>query len=124
MTRPEELKGETPRYKSKCGWLYVTINANEEGKVQEIFLRLGKQGCCARAWTQPTGELLSDFIKTSKVERIWKHFYGIECVESGNGRSCQQIIADALEPYCTDKEFIKNVKESIKSQQKNREENQ
>uniref|UniRef100_A0A6H1Z8W9 ribonucleoside-diphosphate reductase n=1 Tax=viral metagenome TaxID=1070528 RepID=A0A6H1Z8W9_9ZZZZ len=113
--RPETLSGPRPRYKTKCGWFYVTINCDDSDKPIEIILALGKTGTCARAWCQSTGELLTDFLKTSKVERVWKHFYGVECVNNAEGLSCQNAIAKALESY-VDPEFIEKVKNKVAEQ--------
>ena len=120
MTRPDVLKGSTPFVKTKCGKIYITVNVNEEGRPCEIQMRLGKTGTCARAWNQSVGELLSDFLKTSKVGRIWKHFYGIDCGPGNtDGVSCQAAIALVLEPYVTDREFVREVKERVAQQRVN-----
>jgi ribonucleoside-diphosphate reductase alpha chain len=110
MTRPEELKGETSFYQTKCGKLYITLNSNEEGKLQEIFLKLGRAGTCARAWNQTMGELLTDFLKTSKPERIVKHFKDVDCVNTGSieGMSCQNAIACALQRWIDDNKKEEN----------------
>lgn len=116
--RPDVLAGSTSRYRSKCGWLYATPNVNERGELVELILKLGKQGSCARAWLQTSGELITDFLGTSKIDRIWKHFYGIDCVANAEGLSCQQIIANVLESFC-DKDFVKEVKERVAKQREN-----
>lgn len=114
--RPETLSGPRPRYKTKCGWFYVTINCDDDsGKPIEIILALGKTGTCARAWCQSTGKILTELLKTSKVELIWKHFYGVECVNNAEGLSCQNAIAKALESY-VDPEFIQKVKTKVTKQ--------
>jgi hypothetical protein len=116
--RPETLLGKTPRFKSKCGWLYVTVDVNEKNELVEVFFRLGKQGSCARAWLQNQGEIITDWLSTSKVDRIWKHYYGINCVGNIEGLSCQNIIANVLEPFCN-KEYVREIKERVGKQKEN-----
>jgi ribonucleoside-diphosphate reductase alpha chain len=47
MNRPTVLNGHTHKVKTgQCGSIYITVNKDENGKIIEVFSRLGKQGGC------------------------------------------------------------------------------
>jgi hypothetical protein len=57
VTRPVQQKGDTPRIKTGCGYLYLTDCSNTE--YPEIFLRLGKTGGCPAAFLQALAKVIS-----------------------------------------------------------------
>jgi ribonucleoside-diphosphate reductase alpha chain len=56
--RPMVLVGKTYKLRTEMGNVYVTVNADEEGP-QEVFVRLGKSGSSAMAFTEAIGRLIS-----------------------------------------------------------------
>ncbi|MEZ8217058.1 ribonucleoside-diphosphate reductase, adenosylcobalamin-dependent [Candidatus Fervidibacteria bacterium JGI MDM2 SSWTFF-3-K9] len=56
--RPMVMVGKTYKLRTEMGNVYVTVNADEEGP-QEVFVRLGKSGSSAMAFTEAIGRLIS-----------------------------------------------------------------
>jgi ribonucleoside-diphosphate reductase alpha chain len=108
--RPEMIKGSTRLMHTGCGNLYVTINADDEGHLFELFTSMGKAGGCAASQSEAIGRLVSlAFRSNIEPDEVVKQLKGISCHEpawhsSGKILSCSDAIAKALEHY--------NVKES------------
>jgi len=103
--RPEKLSGHTHRLKTGCGNLYVTVNV-DNGKVHEVFVRLGKAGGCASSQTESLGRLITLAVRAGvSIEEVCKQLQGIGCqqpVFAGEGRknlSCADAVANALRGY-------------------------
>ena len=97
MTRPQDLHGQTQRIRTGCGWLYITVNEHDN-KPYEIFLRLGKAGNCASAWTEAIGRVTSLAIrKGATIEEVIKQLSGISCnVPTQACSSCVDGVAKIL----------------------------
>lgn len=109
--RPDKLHGSTHRLKTGCGNLYVTINLDESGKPEEVFVRLGKAGGCASSQTEALGRLITLALRHDvPIEDIIKHLGGIGCHQpafsGGGGRnlSCADAVANALKAHVSQKE--------------------
>lgn len=77
--RPPELFGKTPKIKTGCGNLYVTINENE-GKTSEVLPTLGKAGGCASAITQAVGRLAGLALRRGATDNeVAEQLKGIAC---------------------------------------------
>jgi ribonucleoside-diphosphate reductase alpha chain len=76
--RPTQQKGETPRKKTGCGYLYLTDCIDTD--YPEFFLRLGKTGGCPAAMLSALAKVsslaLRAGVKKEDLIRIWK---GIHC---------------------------------------------
>jgi len=103
--RPKEMKGITHRKKTGCGNMYVTINKTDDGKVLEVFARLGRAGGCASSQTEALGRLISCALKHDiPIEAITKQLSGIRC-QNPVGQddqlvgSCSDAIAQVLSKY-------------------------
>ena len=59
VNRPHTLRGVTPKINTGHGTLYPTINMDENGKIVEVFINLGKVGDCTAAFTEAIARLLS-----------------------------------------------------------------
>lgn len=95
--RPPELFGKTPKIKTGCGNLYVTINENE-GKPSEVLLRLGKAGGCAAAMTEGMGRMISLALRNGATqEEVAKQLSSIGCSTPTNEcSSCVDGIAKVM----------------------------
>ena len=110
MNRPERVKGETPRLKTGCGWIYITESLPEE-EYKEVFCRLGKSGGCAAAFLDGIGRLITHSLNSEVVtkETIIRSFSGIQCPNpqwNGNVQvlSCVDAIAKVLKSNEKEKE--------------------
>ncbi len=75
------MPGFTRRVKMACGYVYITINHDLEGRPAEIFARLGKAGGCQCALLQGIARTLSILAQESPeaLERALASLKGIEC---------------------------------------------
>jgi ribonucleoside-diphosphate reductase alpha chain len=103
--RPDVLKGITKRMSTGCGYIYVTINEDENGQIFELFTSMGKAGGCASSQSEALGRLISLALRSNiEPQQIVKHLKGIICHQQSlgcNGKilSCADSIAKALEQY-------------------------
>jgi len=103
--RPEMIKGSTRLMHTGCGNLYVTINADDDGHLFELFTSMGKAGGCAASQSEAIGRLVSlAFRSNIEPDEVVKQLKGISCHEpawhsSGKILSCSDAIAKALEQY-------------------------
>lgn len=101
MTRPQTLKGTTHRIKTGCGYLYITDNTDSD--CAEIILRLGKPGCCPRAFLQAIAMTASVALRYGMPkEKLISQWKGIQCPSPmwSEGRqvlSCPDAVAQVLE---------------------------
>ena len=97
VKRPPELFGKTPKIKTGCGNLYVTINENG-GKPSEVLLRLGKAGGCAAAMTEGLGRMISLALRSGATDDdIIKQLSGIGCnIPAPACSSCVDGVAKIL----------------------------
>ncbi len=105
--RPAELQGTTPRVKTKCGYMYVTLNESG-GKLIEMFIKIGKSGTCARHYTEMAGRVITTAVKRgASLEKI---IHAIDrCAPcqgaalSTDGVSCGEAIVKILSDYAESK---------------------
>lgn len=103
--RPEKIHGETRLMKTGCGNIYVTVNADENGQVFELFTHMGKAGGCASSQAEAIGRLVSLSLRSNiEPDVIIKQLKGITChnqawSSGGKITSCSDAIAKALEMY-------------------------
>jgi ribonucleoside-diphosphate reductase alpha chain len=113
---PAEVVGLTPRRRAKvtsgvtervttgCGYIYVTVNSDEQG-ICEVFSSLGKAGGCASAQLEATCRLISLALRSGvDVTSVAKQLRGIRCPsiawEDGKSvLSCADAIASVLEKH-------------------------
>jgi ribonucleoside-diphosphate reductase alpha chain len=102
--RPIVTMGSTERMRTGCGYLYVTINEDEEG-LCELFTQMGKGGGCAASNSEAVSRLCSLALRSGVVPHsIIKQLKGIRCPSpamdtGGVIRSCSDAVAKALERY-------------------------
>jgi len=97
--RGEVLPGSTRRIKTGCGNIYITTNRNDNGKIEEVFIRLGKAGGCASSQTEALGRLITLALKYgTPIEDIVKQLLGIGCQQPVFAGSSNKILscADAV----------------------------
>jgi ribonucleoside-diphosphate reductase alpha chain len=102
--RPKVTKGVTERVNTGCGYIYVTVNFDEQG-ICEVFSSLGKAGGCASAQLEATCRLISLALRSGiETASITKQLRAIRCpsVAWEQGRlvlSCSDAIGGVLEKY-------------------------
>jgi ribonucleoside-diphosphate reductase alpha chain len=106
--RPKVTRGVTERVNTGCGYIYVTVNFDQQG-ISEVFSTLGKAGGCAAAQLEAISRLTSLALRSGiDVDSIVKHLRGIRCPsiawEQGHAiLSCADAIASVLEKYIREK---------------------
>ena len=95
--RPEILFGKTPRIKTGCGWLYITINYCDS-KPFEILPNFGKSGGCGSASAEAIGRMTSLALrKGATIEEVIKELGEISChLPTPTCKSCYDGVASIL----------------------------
>ncbi len=102
--RPKVTKGITERVNTGCGYIYVTVNFDDQG-ICEVFSSLGKAGGCASAQLEAASRLISLALRSGiDIASVTKQLRAIRCpsVAWEQGRlvlSCSDAIASILEKY-------------------------
>ena len=102
--RSKITTGVTERVTTGCGYIYVTVNRDDQG-ICEVFSSLGKAGGCASAQLEATSRLISLALRSGvDVASVVKQLRGIRCPsiawEEGKSiLSCADAIASVLEKH-------------------------
>ena len=102
--RAKITNGITERATTGCGYIYVTVNSDEQG-ICEVFSTLGKAGGCASAQLEATCRLISLALRSGvDVASVVRQLRGIRCPsiawEEGKSiLSCADAIASVLEKH-------------------------
>ena len=102
--RSKITSGITERVTTGCGYIYVTVNSDEQG-ICEVFSTLGKAGGCASAQLEATCRLISLALRSGvDVASVVRQLRGIRCPsiawEEGKSiLSCADAIASVLEKH-------------------------
>ncbi len=102
--RAKVTSGITERVTTGCGYLYVTMNSDEQG-ICEVFSSLGKAGGCASAQLEATCRLISLALRSGvDATSVVRQLRGIRCPsiawEDGKSvLSCADAIASVLEKH-------------------------
>ncbi len=105
--RAKVTSGITERVTTGCGYIYVTVNSDEQG-ICEVFSTLGKAGGCASAQLEATCRLISLALRSGvDVAKVVRQLRGIRCPsiawEEGKAvLSCADAIASVLEKHISD----------------------
>lgn len=109
------LSGETYKYRTACGTLYITVNKDNQGNIVEIFTNSSKNGTCKanlNGETRLASLALRGGIKTEEVIDTLKSIQCQSCAfakAKGNqidGTSCPDIIAKCLKQSYNNKKII------------------
>ncbi len=109
--RPKQLKGETVKIKVGCGNLYITINKHE-GKVFEVFAKLGKSGGCNACQLEALSRSISLGLRAGiELNEYCEHLENLKCLtpslDEGNQiSSCPDAIAQVLRNFIPKKEGV------------------
>ncbi|MFC1899401.1 vitamin B12-dependent ribonucleotide reductase [Chloroflexota bacterium] len=104
--RAKTTTGITERVTTGCGYIYVTVNSDEQGMC-EVFSTLGKAGGCASAQLEATCRLISMALRSGMdAAKVVRQLRGIRCPsiawEEGKSiLSCADAIASVLEKHTT-----------------------
>jgi TSCPD domain len=98
MTRPKILQGTTYETKCGCGKVFVTCN-NADGRLVELFVRLGKGGGCGSATSEAVGRLASMGMLRFDMppEIVVRALSGIQCHKQP---SCVDAVAGVVREHC------------------------
>jgi ribonucleoside-diphosphate reductase alpha chain len=102
--RAKITTGITERVTTGCGYIYVTVNSDEQG-ICEVFSTLGKAGGCASAQLEAICRLISLALRSGvDVYSVVRQLRGIRCPsiawEEGKSiLSCADAIASVLEKH-------------------------
>ncbi|MFC1860670.1 vitamin B12-dependent ribonucleotide reductase [Chloroflexota bacterium] len=105
--RAKTTSGVTHRITTGCGYIYVTVNSDEQG-ICEVFSHLGKAGGCASAQLEAICRLISLALRAGvEVASVLRQLRGIRCPsiawEEGKSiLSCADAIASVLEKHTGD----------------------
>ncbi len=111
--RPKVTRGITERVNTGCGYIYITVNFDQQG-ISEVFSTLGKAGGCAAAQLEAISRLTSVALRSGvDLDSIVKHLRGIRCPSIGweQGHavlSCADAIASVLEKYIKKEDTASN----------------
>jgi len=115
--RPQTTFGVTERIKTGEGYLYVTINEDEEG-LSEVFTTIGKAGGNAAAQSEAISRLISlalrSGIEPREIVKQLKGISGPTPVWDGNGGqilSTPDAIGKVLERYIENRAHLRHYKE-------------
>lgn len=82
MSRPIVWPGITIKIRVGCGNLYVTVNSNEEGSPQEVFVTLGKSGGCAAVIMEALARVTSLYLRSGcDPHELTEHLRNLLCPE-------------------------------------------
>jgi len=95
--RPDVIFGATRRVKTGCGYLYVTINYNNQ-KPFEVFVKLGKAGGCSASYTEAIGRVISVALRSGvELQDLADKLKGIGCNSpTKEAVSCGDAIGQTL----------------------------
>ena len=105
--RAKVTSGITERVTTGCGYIYVTVNSDEQG-ICEVFSSLGKAGGCASAQLEATCRLISLALRSGiDVASVVRQLRGIRCPsiaweEGKSVLSCADAMASVLEKHISD----------------------
>lgn len=96
--RPKTLDGYTFRQQTGCGYVYITINHDEDGKPLEIFITLGKAGGCIGTLLSIIGRMLSLALRSGvDIKEILEYVEDTPCPQSVPGTiGCPEAVARAI----------------------------
>lgn len=104
--RSKILLGQTFQKITGCGKLYVTINKGEDGKVHEVFCKLGKNGSCFATCSEAVARMITlVFRLDGDPLKIAGQLQGIRCPKPTppeNGEtyhSCIDAIGKAIQEF-------------------------
>jgi ribonucleoside-diphosphate reductase alpha chain len=61
--RPRSLSGQTIKLVLVQGPIYITVNKDENDRVREVFVNLGKSGSEEKTYSEAIGKLISNFLQ-------------------------------------------------------------
>jgi ribonucleoside-diphosphate reductase alpha chain len=106
LPRPKILNGETTKFSTGCGNLYITVNSDNKTPI-EVFATLGKSGDCTRCQVEALTRCISTGLQYGvPLENFVKQLTGIRCPQptfagskEDSALSCPDAISRVLAEY-------------------------
>ncbi|MCL5976337.1 MAG: hypothetical protein M1580_01950 [Candidatus Parvarchaeota archaeon] len=77
--RPFMLNGTTIRMPTSQGNMYLTVNRDENSKIKEIFIDMGRSGETEKSFTEALGRLISIYLQSGgDINRVIRTLKGIK----------------------------------------------
>lgn len=103
LKRDEWQKGYTTKIPTGCGSLWITINENKEGKINEVFISNSSDGGCPNI--QGEARLISLLLRNNiPIEDIIDQLTSVKCPRSiaskrTKSKSCSDAVAITIKEY-------------------------
>jgi len=97
-------EGVTFKRDVACGTMYITINQDSSGRINEVFATLGKGGSCNYSFLESMNRVISVALQCgAPIEQMIKQMRGIRCsniqpkfAKGGEYLSCSDAIAKTM----------------------------
>ena len=78
-----ELHGSTFRFRTEAGHVYVTVNADGDGRPLEVFVRTGRCGSTLNSLAEALGRLASLALRSgADPEEVARQLRGIKSIQT------------------------------------------
>lgn len=99
--RAKTYSGPTIRYQTNCGWVYITVNSDDNGRIVEVFARMGKTGGCSGAFLESIGRTISIALQCGvDPKELASQYDDIKCLgqglDQGSRMNCALAVAAAI----------------------------
>ena len=91
------LRGSTFRFRTEAGHVYVTVNADGDGRPVEVFVRTGKCGSTLNSLAEALGRLASLALRSgADPEEVARQLRGIKSVQTRQEAGAPVTAVDSI----------------------------
>jgi len=91
------LRGATFRFRTEAGHVYVTVNADGDGRPVEVFVRTGKCGSTLNSLAEALGRLASLALRNgADPEEVVRQLRGIKSVQTRQEAGAPVAAVDSI----------------------------
>jgi ribonucleoside-diphosphate reductase alpha chain len=91
------LRGATFRFRTEAGHVYVTVNADGDGRPVEVFVRTGKCGSTLNSLAEALGRLASLALRSgADPEEVARQLRGIKSVQTRQEAGAPVTAVDSI----------------------------